>query len=297
MSTTLNTVMGSGTGLWAEPSPIHANGIESGTAMWGPSGFPKSRWEVRGKLAGVGSHLVRRRKVCSRMEPTRRKQKRGPSEPEAACYTNINAVPPWASHCLAQMGCFLTAGPRAASSTASALAEANLVWKSLPHISLPVFLSNASNSRFPHPLPGPPPRPLSYTHPLSLSPTTRVRADWRRQCLTRRWEFQASWRINGRDTFERVKSTCHKHTCPLHPPWSSLDFYQRNFLPTGSFMCPIATSRWVWETQCQQLSNALICLQSKDIHKSTSPMPSLHCMDPAQSHFKAQLLPFLESSI
>lgn len=68
------------------------------------------------------------------------------------------------------------------------------------------------------PAPGPPPRPLSYTHPLSLSPTTRVRADWRRQCLARRWEFQASWRINGRDAFERVKSTCHKHTCPLHPP-------------------------------------------------------------------------------
>lgn len=68
------------------------------------------------------------------------------------------------------------------------------------------------------PLPGPLPRPLSYTHPLNLSPTTCVRADWRHQCLTRRWEFQASWRVNGRDTFEQVKSTCHKHTCPLHPP-------------------------------------------------------------------------------
>lgn len=46
--------------------------------MWGPSGFPRSCWEVRWKLAGVGSHLVtRRRKVCLRMEPTQRKQKRG----------------------------------------------------------------------------------------------------------------------------------------------------------------------------------------------------------------------------
>lgn len=94
--------------------------------------------------------------------------------------------------CRAQMGCFLTAGPRAASSIASALAEVDFVWKSLPHISLPVFLSNASNSCFPRPLPGPPPRPLSYAHPLDLSPETCVRADWRRQCLARRWEFQAS---------------------------------------------------------------------------------------------------------
>lgn len=111
------------------------------------------------------------------------------------------------------------------------------------------------------------------------------------------WEFQASQQINVRETLSKLS----KHATNTPAPFTYLEVALTFIRGISHKLYPskaqIGASSRVQQRQpitafgkrdSSSCQNASICLQNKNIHKTLT--------NPAQIHFKAQMLPLLESS-